>query len=296
MLKISYNIPTMPELPEVETIRRDLSKLILGKTIAKVILHKPKIVKSSAKEFVKILTGNKIKNFNRRGKLLIAELAKGGWILIHLKMTGQLIYRYGDKVISGGHPEAFSIDKLPNKYSHIILTFADKSQLFFNDMRQFGYMKLVDKKELDRVLSSYGIEPLTKNFTLPNFQKVLKNKTIAIKAVLLSQSHVSGIGNIYADETCFMAGILPSRRAHKLRLDEITRLHRACHVIIKKAVAKRGTTFRDYRDPSGDKGNYVKYLKVYGRGGEKCLRCKVNVLNKARVAGRGTVFCKKCQK
>lgn len=286
----------MPELPEVETIRRDLSKLIIGKEIAKVVLNKPKIVKSPSKEFVKVLTGNKIKSLSRRGKLLIAELEKGGWVLIHLKMTGQLIYRRGKTLITGGHPQPFDLDDLPNKYSHVILEFKDGGKLFFNDMRQFGYMKLVDKKELDNALAKYGIEPLLKNFTLPALQTVLKNKTTPIKAVLLSQPHIAGIGNIYADETCFMAGILPSRRAHKLTLDEISRLHKACHVIIKKAVEKRGTTFRDYRDPAGDKGNYVKYLKVYGRGGEKCLKCKVSILQKVRVAGRGTVYCLKCQK
>jgi len=286
----------MPELPEVETIRRDLSKLILGKIIAKVILHKPKIVKNTASEFVKILSGNKIKKLSRRGKLLIAELNKGGWLLIHLKMTGQLIYQRGRTLVTGGHPQPFSLDDLPNKYSHVVLEFRDKGKLFFNDMRQFGYMKLADKKELAKILSKYGIEPLTENFTLKAFQAVIKNKTAPIKAVLLNQEHISGIGNIYADEACFLAGILPSRRSHRLTLDEIARLHKACQVIIKKAVAKRGTTFRDFRDASGVHGNFVKYLKVYGRGGQKCLRCRVNVLKKARVAGRGTVFCASCQK
>src|SRR3989344_1517333 len=150
----------MPELPEVETIRRDLSKLILGKKITKVILHKPKIVKSPAKEFIKILTGNKIKKLGRRGKLLIAELEKGGWLLIHLKMTGQLIYRRGQTLVTGGHPQPFSLDNLPNKYSHVIFEFSDAGKLFFNDLRQFGYMKLADKRELDEVLDKYGIEPL----------------------------------------------------------------------------------------------------------------------------------------
>lgn len=286
----------MPELPEVETIKRDLSKLILGKKIAKVILYKPKIIKNTASEFVKILSGNKIKKLSRRGKLLIAELSKGGWLLIHLKMTGQLIYRRGRRVATGGHPQPFSLDDLPNKYSHVVLEFRDKGKLFFNDMRQFGYMKLVDKKELAKVLDRYGLEPLDKNFTLKAFQAVIKTKTTPIKAVLLNQERISGLGNIYADEVCFMAGIMPARRAHRLSSAEIVKLHKACQVIIKKAVAKRGTTFRDYRDPAGERGNFVKYLKVYGRGGKKCLKCKVSVLKKTRVAGRGTVYCAMCQK
>lgn len=286
----------MPELPEVETIRRDLSKLILGKKIIKVILHKPKIVKSPARQFIKILTGNKIKKLNRRGKLLIAELAKGGWVLIHLKMTGQLIYRRGKVLVAGGHPEPLPGFTLPNKYSHIVIRFSDGAELFFNDMRQFGYMKLVDKKGLDKALAGFGIEPLTPSFTLEAFAGSLKGKQAPVKAVLLNQKQIAGIGNIYADEACFVAGILPSRRVHRLTTAEIAKLYKACHAIIKKAVYMRGTTFRDYRDAAGGEGNFVKYLKVYGRGGEMCLRCRVSVLKKEMVAGRGTAYCLKCQK
>ncbi len=289
----------MPELPEVETIRRDLSKLILGKKIARVVLNKPKIVKSPTTQFIKVLAGNKIKKLGRRGKLLIAELDKGGWLLIHLKMTGQLIYQRGRVLVAGGHPEPPLPERwpwLPNKHTHVIFEFSNGGKLFFNDLRQFGYMKLADKRELDEVLDKYGIEPLTKDFALKAFQAIIRNRTTPIKAVLLNQEQISGLGNIYADEVCFLAGILPSRRAHRLTLAEVAKLYKACQSIIKKAVEKRGTTFRDYRDAAGGKGNYIKYLKVYGRGGEKCLKCKVSVLKKSRVAGRGTVYCVKCQK
>ncbi len=156
----------MPELPEVETIKNDLKKAILNKEIAGVKVGKKKIIKNSISNFKSIIIGNSFKDISRIGKLLIFSLKDSKYLLVHLKMTGQLIYAGGRGVIQGGH-EILGIDKkLPNKYSHVIFIFKDNSTLYFNDMRQFGYLKIVDENELNKIKLNYGIEPLTRNFTL----------------------------------------------------------------------------------------------------------------------------------
>src|SRR3989338_2928363 len=281
----------MPELPEVETIRRDLSKRVIGKKIAKVIVIKKKLVRSPLKSFIRILAGNSFVRLDRRAKLLVATLKKGErFLLIHLKMTGQLLYQRGHSVSGGGHPQPPPGTELPNKFSHIIFDFNDGSHLYFNDMRQFGYMKLVDKKEKERIFSEYGLEPLSKEFTLTAFKKLVAGKKTPIKKILTDQKYIAGIGNIYADEACFSAGILQTRLGSSLSELEIKKLYIACKSILKKAVAKRGTTFRDFRDASGARGNFVKFLKVYGRAGEKCLRCKKSIIKKSRLGGRSTAY------
>lgn len=287
----------MPELPEVETIRRDLSKRVIGKKITKVVVIKKKLVKSPLKSFVKTLTGNSFTRLDRRAKLLAATLKKGEWfLLIHLKMTGQLLYKRGRSVSGGGHPQPPPGTELPNKFSYIIFDFADHSRLYFNDVRQFGYMKLVDRKGKEKIFSKYGLEPLAREFTLKAFRDLVQRKKTVIKKVLTDQKRIAGIGNIYADEACFAARILPMRPVGSLSELEIKRLYSACRTVLKRAVAKRGTTFRDFRDASGARGNFVKYLKVYGRAGQKCLRCKKFIIKKSRLGGRGTAYCAVCQK
>ncbi|RJQ35733.1 bifunctional DNA-formamidopyrimidine glycosylase/DNA-(apurinic or apyrimidinic site) lyase [Candidatus Parcubacteria bacterium] len=284
----------MPELPEVETIRRGLSEAILHKKIVSLEIRKDKLVKNDTAYFVSVLQNSRVLSIDRIGKLLIFALAdKQNFLLVHLKMTGQLIYTKAGDIIAGGHNLAFS-EGLPNKYSHIIFSFADGSNLFFNDMRQFGYMEIVADKA--KVLDKFGIEPGKKDFTLENFKSIFKNKKITLKQLLLNQKLISGIGNIYADEICFRAGILPMRPANKLKFEDIKKIYQSCQYIIKKAVEKRGTTFSDYRDSSGREGNFVKYLKVYGRAGKKCLRCRQSNIKKVRLGGRGTHFCPSCQK
>ncbi|PLX25787.1 DNA-formamidopyrimidine glycosylase [Candidatus Parcubacteria bacterium] len=284
----------MPELPEVETIRRGLQTAILNKKITDLQVKKHKLVKNKSSYFVDILKNSSIVDIDRVGKLLIFSLAdKEHFLLVHLKMTGQLIYQSGGDIVAGGHNLGFE-EGLPNKYSHIIFYFQDGSNLFFNDMRQFGYMELV--KDKDKVIKRFGIEPGKNDFTLAAFKKIFKNRKITLKQILLNQQLVSGIGNIYADEICFRAQVLPSRPADKLNDDDIKRLFTATKYIIKKAVEKRGTTFSDYRDTSGKEGNFVKYLKVYGRAGKKCLRCGLENIKKVKLGGRGTHFCPHCQK
>jgi formamidopyrimidine-DNA glycosylase len=287
----------MPELPEIETIKNDLGKKIINKKIKDVEVGLNKIIRSNLGEFKSVLIGNKFIAIDRRGKLLIFKLAsRDKTLLIHLKMTGQLIYCQKGKMIVGGHSLPKIESDLPNKYSHVIFYFSDGARLFFNDMRQFGYLKLVDRQELKKIIGTFGIEPLEKEFKLKNIKEILTGRKINIKAVLLNQQLIAGIGNIYADEILFEAGIRPNRLSGSLKDKEIKKVYQAIRVVLKKAVKYRGTTFNNYVDANGHKGNFIKFLKVYQREEEKCLRCKQGTIVKAKIAGRGTRFCPQCQK
>lgn len=286
----------MPELPEVETIRRGLNKRIAGLTIKSVQVRKARIVKGSVKNFKAALSGNVILKFSQRGKLLIAALKSGQFLLVHLKMTGQLIYQRGKDIVASGHSFRGMDWRLPNRHTHIIFSFRDGSRLFFNDLRQFGYMKIIDKQELKKELAKFGIEPLTKEFSLKQFRNIFSHKKTAVKTLLMNQGFIAGLGNIYADEVCFYAKVKPNRRVQTLNVAEAERLHRGCKIILSKAVKARGTTFSDYVDADGRQGGFIKYLKVYGRKGEKCQRCRQGIIAKIKQGGRGTHYCPYCQK
>lgn len=286
----------MPELPEVETIRGDLQKVLKGKTIARVVVRKPKMVGGQVSSFTHKLRGTTITTIERRGKLLIINFKTPNLhLLIHLKMTGQLIYRQHKKTIAGGHPFP-PIEKLPNKYTHIEFHFTNGAVVYFNDLRQFGYARLVTTKAKDAIVGKYGIEPLTPEFTLERFTKALRGRKTQLKNVLLDQTAIAGLGNIYVDEACFFAGVKPTRTAASLTTLERKKLHRACTHIIREAIKHRGTTFSKYRDGYGERGGYVKKLKVYGRRGLECLRCHQTSIKQVKVNGRGTTYCAFCQK
>ena len=285
----------MPELPEVETIRLGLQAKILNKKIVDLKVSKDKLIKNNTKSFIEKLVGNKFLDIDRVGKLLIVVLPEEKYLLIHLKMTGQLIYSKEDDLVAGGHNWP-KVDDLPNKYSHIIFTFDDNSKLFFNDLRQFGYLKLVNKADKQKAVDRHGLQPTDKEFTLKNFKALVKGRRAVLKAFLLNQQIISGIGNIYADEICFRAKVMPSRHLDTLSQDEIRRLWQASKYIIKKAIDKKGTTFSDYRNADGGRGGFADFLKVYGRQDKKCLNCKKSNIKKIKLAGRGTHFCPSCQK
>jgi formamidopyrimidine-DNA glycosylase len=287
----------MPELPEVETIRLGLLKRLKGVKISDVEVRKAKVVRGDAKKLIKGLRGKRFTTITRRGKLLIFHVSGSEYyMLVHLKMTGQLIYEKGKTLIAGGHSWPSLQDPLPNKYSHVIISFADVSTLFFNDMRQFGYVELADEKRLKAVLDVFGPEPLEPDFTFELFEKILGKRSIAIKAALLNQTVLAGVGNIYADESLFLAGIKPTRRVNTLTSAEKRKLFKAIPVMLRRAIKYGGTTFSNYRDVEGKKGNFTRLLKVYGRGGEVCVRCRKSILVKDKVAGRGTVWCPVCQR
>jgi len=286
----------MPELPEVETIRLDLIKKLLNIKIEKIVIRKKTIIKGDYKKFISILNNNFIKDIKRIGKLLIFELGDNkNILLIHLKMTGQLIYKTYNKYICGGHNSPIILNDLPGKHTHIIFNFKDSSKLFFNDVRRFGYLKVIDKLLLDDIKKNYGIEPLKQEFNFKNLKLIFKNRKSPIKAVLLNQKLISGIGNIYVDEILYASGIFPGKKANKIKDYEIKKIIISSNKIIKKSIKFRGTTFSDYRDCDGRKGNFSDHLKVYGREGERCFKCG-NIIKKIKLAGRGTNFCQNCQK
>lgn len=235
--------------------------------------------------------------------VLIIDLANTDkHLLFHLKMTGQLIFIHGDQALAGGHSLAGASfqdavgGKLPNKFTRAIFSFADGSQLFFNDLRKFGYIKLVNGAELTRILKdNYGPEPLDKEFNSNWLKEIFAKRTAPIKAVILDQKLIAGLGNIYADESLFLAGINPNRSANSLKPAEIKALNLAIVSIIKQAIKARGTTFRNFVDGQGRKGNFVNYLRVYQRQGQPCPRCG-RPLQKMKVRGRGTHYCQYCQK
>jgi formamidopyrimidine-DNA glycosylase len=288
----------MPELPEVETIRADLDKVITGKKIKNFEALVAKTVRpQSVKKISQDLIGAKVLAARRRAKLLILELNNKKHLLAHLKMTGQLIYlpKKGE-VVMGGHPQKDGHLNLPNKYTRAIFTFTDGSKLFFNDLRKFGWLRTTTQAELLELVAKVGPEPLENDFTLPYFTSLLKRyPKRPIKQILLDQTLIAGIGNIYADESCFLAGVLPSRKAGLLKPIEAAELYKNIIGVLKLAIKHKGTTSRNYRRVNGGEGGFVKHLKVYGRGGKPCLTCSTP-LKKIKLSGRGTHFCTHCQK
>lgn len=290
----------MPELPEVETIRRDLEKLLVGKTIITVsgsAVGRKKTVRIGWGEFQTLLSGTGIDGIGRKGKLLVLNLDNRLYLLVHLKMTGQLVFLAKNKIIPGGHgfPEVLE-DNLPSKYTHVIFHLDDGARLFFNDMRQFGYMDIVTGRQLDSVFERLGVDAISPEFTLKRFGALLHGRRTAIKTFLLNQKLIAGIGNIYADEICFEAKVQPDRSINTLNKRHIRALHTACREILTEAIECRGTTFSNFRDGEGRQGNYSCRLQVYGRETSSCLRCKKGCIERVIVAGRGTRYCPKCQK
>lgn len=292
----------MPELPEVQTIVNDLNHEVLDKKIKKVDILLSRIIRGTNKNFIKRLENNSFKNIIRRGKYIIIVLSKTEFLIVHLKMTGQIIYESNGNLIAGGHSDTHlrSVGKsnlnLPNKQTHVIFNFEDGSKLFYNDQRQFGFLEITDQAGVDLIEGKLGVEPLSSKFTLKYFQNLLKNKKRNIKAFLLDQKYIAGLGNIYVDESLFEAGILPSRLTDSLQENEIKNLYQSIKKILKKAIKYRGTTFNNYKDAHGRTGSFIQKLKVYGQEGKKCVRCKKGIIKKIRLAGRGTRYCPYCQK
>lgn len=272
----------MPELPEVETIKSQLTKKIKAKTIKKVKVKLAKMVRgASVKDFEKKVVGAKIKDIRRRAKLLIIELFNDYSLVIHLKLTGQLIF-----------------NQEPEKHTHIVYYFTDGSMLLHNDMRQFGYVKLAKTSELSKLFQKekFGPEPLDKSFTLEKFKTILKEKRRAkIKPLLMNQTFIAGIGNVYAQEACFKAKIKPTRTAGSLTDKEIKDLYEGLKKILRESIKHKGSSIDLYVDVEGKQGGYAPFLKVYRREGQKCFRCDEKI-KFIRLNGRGTCFCPKCQK
>lgn len=281
-------IEYMPELPEVETIRRGLKDFILKKKIKRVEVL-------CEKSFVGEPVLGEVIEIRRFGKALMIDLTGGKSLMIHLRMTGQLIYD-GTARYAGGHPSENFVSKLPNKQTRVVLEFEDGT-LYFNDQRKFGFIKVIDtdkveEEEFIRKLAKEPWEMSEDEF----YEKLMKHKNAPIKAVILDQAIICGLGNIYADEALFMAKIHPARKAGTLNRNEAGLLLKSACEVMDKSIDSGGSTMRNYVKADGTRGNYLDlFAQIYHHDGRPCNRCG-EIIQKIKVAGRGTHFCPKCQK
>ncbi len=269
----------MPELPEVETVKNELSPYVIGRHITGVTLFWEGIVRQpSVKEFHSRLIGQRITSIARRGKYLIVSLSSGDSLIIHLKMSGALL-------ISQDSSE-------PPQYTRAIIHLDKETNIFFRDPRKFGVMWLV--KDKNTVVGKLGPEPMKAGFTPQVLAQRLNNRTAPIKAILCDQSFVAGIGNMYADEALFSAKIHPLRLGGSLSRDEVERLHRAIKEVLRTAIGNKGASIVNYLRPDGKLGTAHQEFKVAHRRGENCPICGTP-LKRITVRNRGTYFCPKCQ-
>jgi formamidopyrimidine-DNA glycosylase len=286
----------MPELPEVETIRVGLARLLPGKAVKDVWHDWPKSFPNAPADVARFLINAEILHVRRRAKVLIIELSSDYSLVIHLRMTGQLVFR-GDKVFGAGHPSKSLVGELPDKSTRVVLDFTDGSKLFFNDQRKFGWMRLLPTLEIPEIdfLKTVGPEPLEDDFTVDKFMQRLKTrKNSAIKAVLLDQKVLAGVGNIYADESLWMAKIHPLTPVSKIPRAKLVALHSDLQAILRLSIEKGGSTDRNYVNSEGKKGSYLSFANVFRKQGQPCPRCGTTII-KIRAAGRGTHICPKEQ-
>jgi formamidopyrimidine-DNA glycosylase len=278
----------MPELPEVETIRLVLSDILPGQRIQQVHLHETRMLRGQPQsEFKRRLRDRRITQLDRRGKFLLIRLDSGS-LLVHLGMSGQVI------LSSDSKNKASNLLSLPDKHTHMILELDSNSKVYFRDPRMFGRFGLIDEPEEKSLFARLGPEPLSPQFTSDFLHSKLKGRKASIKSLLMNQSIVAGLGNIYADESLHRAGLLPRKPGGKLTQKNARSLHRAIRRVIKEAVMRGGTSVSDFLDPKHRRGTFQLVLKVYGRDGQPCLRCG-ELIHKEIVAQRGTHWCPRCQ-
>ncbi|MGQ9824168.1 MAG: bifunctional DNA-formamidopyrimidine glycosylase/DNA-(apurinic or apyrimidinic site) lyase [Desulfotomaculales bacterium] len=274
----------MPELPEVETIKRTLKGKLEGLSFTGVEVFLPKIIKSPVLEvFNSLLPGKKIKKLDRRGKYLIIHLSENFALVVHLRMSGSLIYTEPGTAFA--------------PHTHVVFHLSNGSQLRYTDLRQFGQIYLLEESGLASLagLNGLGPDPFDPRFTREFFKKGLKQRRSMLKPLLLDQSFVAGIGNIYADEVLFRARIHPRRQSHTLTSREASRLYHVIREVLEEAIENRGTSIRDYVDGEGKEGNYQNMLKVHNREGKACPKCGKTIV-RFRLGGRSTYYCPGCQK
>jgi formamidopyrimidine-DNA glycosylase len=274
----------LPELPEVETVVRDLRDAVVGRMVSRVSVLHPGVIRYPLPEaFAAGLTGVRFLGVDRIGKFILCQLDSGDELVVHLGMTGHLL------VCSPSDPLA--------PHTHVRALLSDGFELRYDDARRFGRLLLGSREALRaaRVLPALGVDPLTAEFTAQHLDTVLRRTTRMLKAALLDQGGVAGLGNIYVDEVCFLAGVRPTRRCHRLTRRERQAIYDAIPVILHKAIEARGSSIDDYRDVWNAQGSMQERLQVYGRGGQPCFRCG-SVLTPTVVGGRTTVYCPTCQR
>lgn len=277
----------MPELPEVESLRQMLAASVVGRSFYHAIVKESRLRRSVAAELASVVSGRRIEGVGRRAKYLLIEMAGDQVMLVHLGMSGSLTHR--------GH--SFDSAGFNPRHDHIEFALDDGSTLVYNDPRRFGLIKMVARAELNQSaeLKYLGPEPLGGDFTASYLWNASRGRSAAIKNLLMDQRIVAGVGNIYASEILFRAGVRPTRRALRVTRKEIGRIVAATRQVLHEAIGSRGTTFRSYRDSRGQPGRFARRLRVYDRDGKPCLKCDTPI--RSIVLGqRSTYYCPTCQK
>jgi len=289
----------MPELPEVETIVRDFKKKVLKRTFLNIWTDFPKMIKlpRSFEQFKKEIKGKKIQKVWRRGKNILFDLSENKTLLIHQKLTGHLLlgkWELGKGEWQAKIPGPLSEDPM-NRFLHLIFWLDSGQMLALSDLRKFAKVELGEREEIVKELEKLGPEPLERSFTFEKFKGVLAKQRGKIKQVLMDQSVIAGIGNIYSDEILWQAKTHPFKEIKGLRDEEIKKIYQAMREILPKAIEVGGESISDFRRISGEKGGFDPLRKVYRREGQKCSRCGT-IIKKAKLAGRSAHFCPRCQK
>lgn len=298
----------MPELPEVETVRKGLARLLPGLEITSVDFDWPKSFPNAPADVDQFVIGSKVIDVKRRAKVLTIELSSNYALVIHLKMTGQLVYvaeptadsieQSTEQRFGAGHPNDSLIGALPDKSTRVTLGLNDGSKLFFNDQRKFGWMRLIPTPEVQNLdfFKKVGPEPLSADFNWQIFRdRCMRRKNSNIKSVILDQTVLAGIGNIYADESLWGAKIHPATPVKDLSNAKFHKLYHEIVFVLNLAIEKGGSTNRNYVNAEGKKGSYMDFARVFRREGQLCPRCNT-MIEKIRVANRGTHICPRCQK
>jgi formamidopyrimidine-DNA glycosylase len=283
----------MPELPEVETIKIGLSNKIIGKKIVKIEVETQKSFQGNKKDVL----GTAVINVQRRAKTLRIKLSNGLFLMFHLKMTGQLIFIDKNERMAGGHPSHDWHDSLPNKHTRITFTFDDGTNLFFNDLRKFGWCKVLTGEELNEIDAKFGPEPFSEELNvdyLTNRAKSISTRTV--KQFIMDQAIIAGVGNIYADESLFLASISPFSKANKLTKNDWQKLIVAIKEVLEMGIRYGGTTDSDYVNAEGKKGGMQDYLNVYHKTGEYSQNGCDCLIERTKIGGRGTFYCPCCQR
>ncbi|OGH05932.1 MAG: DNA-formamidopyrimidine glycosylase [Candidatus Levybacteria bacterium RBG_13_35_9] len=288
----------MPELPEVETIRIGLQKYLVGHKILNVDVKLKRIFTGSAKQIM----GAKITSVERFGKGLVINLDNGFCIAVHIKLTGQLIYNDLAFVRNRNtHLSQSKVGTLPNKFTHIIFKLDKGAFIYYNDIRQFGWIKIVKKDDLKTLpfFKDLGPEPLPSSgqapLTFEQFKNILSKSSISVKVLIMDQKRIGGVGNIYANDALFLAGIDPRRKAKDLSLQEAKKLFDAILTVLKNGLKYGGASELTFVNAFGEEGKYQNHFLAYGKKGEKCSTCG-GIIQKIFLGGRGTFFCPACQR
>ena len=287
----------MPELPEVETVRRGLSQLIIGRKIQQVVHDTEKSFPNASTDVQEFLIGSTVREVRRRAKVLLIDLSTEYSLVIHLKMTGQMVF-VGKERFGAGHPNESLVRELPDRSTRVTFDFADGAKLFFNDQRKFGWVRLMPTIEVPNInfMQKVGPEPLEAEFTWWQFAERFKRRAkTSIKAALLDQTVVAGVGNIYADESLWGAKIHPKRLVGSITDDEFKTLHHELRAVMNLAIEKGGSTDKNYVNAEGKRGSYMDFARVFRREGQTCPRHPDVEIIKFKAAGRGTHICPVCQ-